>query len=277
METTPWFKFYTGFFRRQSIALIDKQNKSESIILALIKLICMATEINDHGYVYVTPKRPYKISELAGYWGKSLKLTEYILKTLEEYGEIEIEKDGMIFVTSWSEEQNVDKLELLKKKNRERVAKFRSKKKYYSNITSNLTVTECNASEEDEEENEYEKEYEYENENKNINKINDEVYDIISYLNNKLSADYNPKDKLINEMIKSKFSMGYNKEHFFKVIDNKLASWKGTDYEKYLQPSTLFGDKFGLYLNEKPKEVTMDEYTCFATDYSKIKNIGLFD
>ena len=45
---------------------------------------------------------------------------------------------------------------------------------------------------------------------------------------------------------------GFAKEDFFTVIDNKVRSWKGTEWEKYLRPQTLFNaTKFQGYLNEK--------------------------
>ena len=40
-------------------------------------------------------------------------------------------------------------------------------------------------------------------------------------------------------------------EDFQRVIDNKCADWKGTEWEKYLRPATLFGTKFESYLNQK--------------------------
>jgi uncharacterized phage protein (TIGR02220 family) len=38
-----------------------------------------------------------------------------------------------------------------------------------------------------------------------------------------------------------------------ETIDNKVSDWKGTDYEKYLRPETLFGNKFEAYVNQKVK------------------------
>ena len=100
------------------MVLISGLKNSETIMLVLIKLICMATEINDRGYVYITPERPYKLRELASYMGKTVKVMENILQVLKDYGEKEIENDGMIFVTSCSEEQNVDRLQMMKEKQR---------------------------------------------------------------------------------------------------------------------------------------------------------------
>ena len=40
-------------------------------------------------------------------------------------------------------------------------------------------------------------------------------------------------------------------EEFKKVIDNKVAAWKGDPkMEQYLRPETLFSTKFETYLND---------------------------
>ena len=38
---------------------------------------------------------------------------------------------------------------------------------------------------------------------------------------------------------------------FKTVIDKKVKSWAGTEWEKFIRPETLFGTKFESYLNEK--------------------------
>ncbi len=275
MEKIPWFKFYTSFFKRQSIVLISSLRNSETIILILIRLICMATEINDRGYVYITPERPYKISELASYMQRTTKVMENVLKVLADYGEIEIEKNGMIFVTSWSEEQNVDRLEVMKADHRARQKRYREKFKLnkkqalrHSDTTGDVTVTKSDAGEEYEEEYENEYEYEYEEYKKNVD-------DIVFYLNSKLNSAYNPKDKFINELIVNKLKLGYCEKDFYKVIDNKLKSWENTEFAKFLRPETLFGEKFDLYLNEKQQESF--DYSKSSFNISEIKNTGLFD
>ena len=42
---------------------------------------------------------------------------------------------------------------------------------------------------------------------------------------------------------------GYELKDFKHVINVMSATWMGTDYERYLQPQTLFGNKFDSYLN----------------------------
>ncbi len=75
--------------------------------------------------------------------------------------------------------------------------------------------------------------------------------EIIDYLNEKTASRYKAT-KPTKEFIHARMEEGFTKEDFFTVIDNKVASWKGTEWEKYLRPQTLFNaTKFQGYLNEK--------------------------
>lgn len=55
--------------------------------------------------------------------------------------------------------------------------------------------------------------------------------------------------KTIN-LVKSKLKDGFTVDDFKTVIDKKVKAWKGTLFEQYLTPFTLFGDKFEMYLNQ---------------------------
>jgi len=75
--------------------------------------------------------------------------------------------------------------------------------------------------------------------------------EIIAYLNEKTASRYKPT-KSTKEFIHARIEEGFTKDDFITVIDNKVASWKGTEWEKYLRPQTLFNaTKFQGYLNEK--------------------------
>ncbi|MGU8698418.1 conserved phage C-terminal domain-containing protein [Clostridium perfringens] len=73
---------------------------------------------------------------------------------------------------------------------------------------------------------------------------------VIEYLNSKTGKSYKSTTRKTQSLIKARIDEGFNEEEFFKVIDNKVAEWKGTEYEKYLRPETLFGNKFEGYLNQ---------------------------
>jgi uncharacterized phage protein (TIGR02220 family) len=74
---------------------------------------------------------------------------------------------------------------------------------------------------------------------------------ILSYLNEKSGNVFRISTKLYKDLIDEKFKLGYKIEDFYIVIDNKTNDWLGTEFQKYLRPQTLFGDKFDGYLNQK--------------------------
>lgn len=97
---------------------------------------------------------------------------------------------------------------------------------------------------------------------------------ILEYLNEKTGKHYRnvPTNQ---ELIRARLNEGYTFDDFKKVIDNKVADWKGTGVtfsggqlaENYLQPSTLFSRKFDKYLNQ----------TVNSTDNVPEEYQGLFD
>ncbi len=81
---------------------------------------------------------------------------------------------------------------------------------------------------------------------------NKEIYiSIVDYLNIKANKNYKATTKKTQSLIDGRLKEGFTLDDFKKVIDNKIATWKGTEWEKYLRPETLFGNKFEGYLNEK--------------------------
>lgn len=78
---------------------------------------------------------------------------------------------------------------------------------------------------------------------------------ILDYLNTKLKKEKGFQNVHSNRrLIKARFNEGYKEDDFYKVIDKMYDWWIGTEYEQYLQPSTLFGDKFDKYYNKPFKQ-----------------------
>lgn len=76
--------------------------------------------------------------------------------------------------------------------------------------------------------------------------------EIIEILNNETGKRFSYKSKANQKLIKARINEGYTKEDFIKVIKTKTTEWKDLDNMKgYLQPSTLFGNKFDKYLNQE--------------------------
>ena len=82
--------------------------------------------------------------------------------------------------------------------------------------------------------------------------------EIISYLNLKAKKNFKVNTASHQKFIKARLKEGYALEDFKKVVDIMVAKWKGTEYEQYLQPQTLFGNKMDNYLNQPmPKRSTI--------------------
>lgn len=80
--------------------------------------------------------------------------------------------------------------------------------------------------------------------------------EVISYLNLKAKKNFKVDTASHHKFIKARLKEGYALEDFKKVVDVMVAKWKGTEYEQYLQPQTLFGNKMDNYLNQPmPRKV----------------------
>ncbi|WP_285141275.1 conserved phage C-terminal domain-containing protein [Lactococcus petauri] len=93
----------------------------------------------------------------------------------------------------------------------------------------------------------------------NMSDKSDEVIpysEIISYLNEKTGRSFRNVDAN-KKLIKARWNEGFKVEDFKTVIDNMVTNWSGKIFngvpaENYLQPKTLFSNKFDNYLNQKP-------------------------
>ncbi len=103
---------------------------------------------------------------------------------------------------------------------------------------------------------------------------------VIEYLNLKAGTKYNLSGAQSLKLIEQRLKEGYTFENFKEVIEKKCNEWKGEEYEKYLRPQTLFGDKFETYLNEniirkkaepRTKFVNFGERTGNYSDVEKQK------
>ena len=74
---------------------------------------------------------------------------------------------------------------------------------------------------------------------------------VIDYLNQKIGTQYKSTTRKTKELIQARLSEGFTEQDFFTVIDKKYREWKGTEWEKFVRPETLFSNKFEGYLNQK--------------------------
>ena len=99
-----------------------------------------------------------------------------------------------------------------------------------------------------------------------LDKLLDNIKEIVGYLNAKLGTRYLPANEKTQRLLTARFNENkkYTVADFKEVIDKKVKEWKGTEMEKYLRPETLFGTKFESYLNQKD---VVAKQTKYAFDY----------
>lgn len=81
----------------------------------------------------------------------------------------------------------------------------------------------------------------------------EQIKEIVDYLNQVCGTSYKYNNKQTQSYINARFSEGYTMEDFKNVIDKKAKEWKGTQFEQFLKPGTLFCTKFEGYVNQKEK------------------------
>lgn len=248
MAEIKWIKIATNIFDDEKLLLIETMPEADAIIVIWFKLLCMAGKQNNNGVFMLNDRIAYTEEMLATIFRKPLNVVRLALTTFETYGMIEV-IDNVITIPNWEKHQNIDKLETLKEQTRLRVAKHREKQKLLienNNEKCNVTVTLCNALEEDKEE----------DKNKNI------IKDIVEYLNAKTNSSYRYSSDKTRRTINARLNEGFTLDDFKKVIDIKTSQWLGDlKMEQYLRPETLFGTKFESYLNTKlpnQKEIKTD-------------------
>lgn len=257
MGEVSWIKLKVGMFDDSKIKYIEALPERDTIITLWVKLLTLAGKYNEQGYIMLSENLPYNEEMLANEFNRPLNSVRLALQTFQILGMVE-SSSGVLKIANWEKHQNVEGLEKIRQQTRERVRKHREQKQLHegnSNVT--LPVTQSNATEK-----ELELEEELELEKRNTLSSNSTAYpyqSVIEYLNNKTGKHYKPTTNKTQTVIKARCNEGFTEDDFKKVIDNKVAEWKGTDMEKFLRPETLFGNKFEGYLNQQVNNKESDD------------------
>lgn len=152
MAEVKWIKLTTDMFDNRKIRHLRRLPEGNNIVLIWVMLLTMAGRCNSGGMIFLTENIPYSPKMLADELDFEESTVALALKALEQLDMI-VTDDGFFTIVGWEEYQNADKLAEIREQTRKRVAKCREKKLLnQGNVTSNATVTVCNAVEEDIEE-----------------------------------------------------------------------------------------------------------------------------
>lgn len=242
---------------------------SESIIVIWFKLLCLAGKINNGGVLLLNDRIAYTDEMLATIFRKNISTIRLALKTFEEL-EMILLVNNTITIPNWGKHQSLDKLEKKTVYQKEYMRKYRKEQRDLANGKSKDKVNKEAKALSDKKSNsksnskpnvrslegEIEEELDLELE------LDKEIYrNIVAYLNEKTGKSYKYTTRATRSLIDARVKEGFSLNDFKKVIDTKVASWKGDNkMNGYLRPNTLFGTKFESYLNEKTDNKNTEDY-----------------
>ena len=146
MADVKWIKIVTDIFDDEKILLIESLPDGDSIIVCWFKLLCLAGKQNNSGVLMMNERVAYTEEMLATVFRRPLQTVRLALETFEQFGMVEI-INGAITIPNWGKHQNLEDIERVREKTRERVSRFRERQKMLisGNVTDTLQVTQCNA------------------------------------------------------------------------------------------------------------------------------------
>jgi predicted phage replisome organizer len=123
-----WIKIAVDMFDNRKIKQIGSMPEGDSLLLMWVQLLCLAGNVNDGGFIYLTKEIPYTDEMLATQFIKPISTVRLALKTFEQFEMIEI-INNMIFLSSWEKYQSIDRLTAIREKDRERKRRKREAEK----------------------------------------------------------------------------------------------------------------------------------------------------
>ncbi|MCW0953217.1 phage replisome organizer N-terminal domain-containing protein [Weissella ceti] len=264
MAEITWIKLKTTMFDDEKIRLIQSMPEADAVIVIWIRLLVLAGKTNDDGLIYIQRNMPYSDEMLSTLFNKPVNVIRLALKALEKFGMIDLNEDGLIEIHNWEKHQNVSGMDKIREDSAKRSKTYRERKRQKAlghvedgkndeKTVVTSRVTSRHATEEDIDKEE-DKEYINPLSGKPAEQEKIPYSEIIEYLNQKTGKRYKASSAANKKLIKARFGEKATLDDFKIVVDNMVTNWTGTEYEKYLQPSTLFSNKFDKYLNQTPTQ-----------------------
>ncbi|KEI92660.1 replication protein [Clostridium botulinum] len=237
MAEVKWIKITTNMFDDEKIKLIDAMPERDTIHYIWIRLLVQAGKTNANGYIFLNENVPYTEEMLSTIFNRPLNSVRLALKTLNDFGMIELAENHLIKITNWSKHQNIEGMEKVREQTKKRVAKHRAKKKELLEAAKEETCgsneakksvtlheTLSNGTEEDKEE-----DIDIEEDN-NLLYIENNIEKIIDYYCSKagiVSINFKPKEFETVEELLQKVPVDVIKKGIDDAFKNYKPSFKG--------------------------------------------------
>ena len=137
MSEVSWIKLSTNIFSNRKIALLLNERDGDTYFRIWIQLLTIAGQCNSKEKLIIGENSPLNVQQLSKILGKSAKKVGEILNKFIDLRMI-IFENNCYEIRNWGKYQSADKLEEIRKNNRERQRKFREKSKMKDNVTEML-------------------------------------------------------------------------------------------------------------------------------------------
>ena len=137
MAEVSWIKLSTNIFSNRKVALLLNERDGDTYFRIWIQLLTIAGQCNSNGKLIIGENSPLNVQQLSKILGKSAKKVGEILNKFIVLRMI-IFENNCYEIRNWGKYQSADKLEEIRKSNRERQRKFREKSKMQANVTEML-------------------------------------------------------------------------------------------------------------------------------------------
>lgn len=258
MNEVKWIKIVTDIFDDDKILLIESLPAADTIIVIWFKLLCLAGKQNNGGVFIFNDKIAYNEDMLSTIFRRDKNTVKLALDTFENFGMIE-RIEEVITIPNWNKHQTLDSYELKKIRDRQYQTQRREKQRKLIEKSSDKSSDKKRLIAQPSDEESLPVAFSEEEREIDIEKDNIYKY-IVGYLNEKTGKAFKDVNQKTRSHINARLKEGYTVEDFKKVIDIKVAEWKGTQQDMYLRPETLFGTKFESYLNTKPTTIKPKTY-----------------
>ena len=127
MSEIKWIKISTSIFDDEKFDAIRAMPDSNDIQLAWIKLLCLAGKCNENGFLMVTTELPYTDQMLASHFRMDIGVVQRALDVFQKLEMVEV-VDNIYLVSNWAKHQSADRLEEIRRKDRERKREAKQKR-----------------------------------------------------------------------------------------------------------------------------------------------------
>ena len=137
MSEVSWIKLSTNIFSNRKVALLLNERDGDTYFRIWIQLLTIAGQCNSNGKLIIGENSPLNVQQLSKILGKSAKKVGERLNKFIDLRMI-IFENNCYEIRNLGKYQSIDKLEEIRKNNRERQRKFREKSKMQANVTEML-------------------------------------------------------------------------------------------------------------------------------------------